>query len=270
METGRIIRLAVLAVLGIVTLILFVAFAPFTTVKAGNRAVVTVFGDVRPGSLLPGFNFINPIAKVHEINVQIQKADVKGDAASKDLQHVNTNLTINYHIDAGSVDRLYSEIGMSYEAKVLDGTAQDAFKAVTSQYTAEELISKREAVRQAIKSALANKVKQLSNGTIDVDDVFITNFDFSKEFNSAIEAKQQADQLAQKATRDLQRIEVEAKQRIAQATAEAEAIRIQASAIQAQGGAAYVSLKATEKWNGVMPQFVGSAMPFIQMPMGTK
>lgn len=251
---------------GLILLIVAVALWPFVSVSAGHRGVVTLFGNVRGVALDPGLKFVNPMSHVRQMNVQVQKAEIKGDAASRDLQHVNTTLTVNFALDPKMVTQLYSNVGMDYEAKLLDGTAQDAFKGVTAGYTAEELISKREDVRAKIKDALRTKVSHLSEGAIVVDDVFITNFDFSPEFNAAIEAKQSASQKAQKAQQDLTRIKIEAEQRIATADAEAKAIKIQADAINASGGAAYVNLQAVNKWNGILPTYTGGgALPFINI-----
>lgn len=259
------IKWIVTGVVGLIFLIVLITMWPMVSVPAGHRGVVTMFGDVRGKALEPGLNFVSPMAHVRDMNVQVQKAVIKGDAASKeDLQHVSTTLTVNFALNPAKVTELYSNVGADYEVKLLDGTAQDAFKGVTSQYTAEELITKREDVRSRIRDVLTAKVKHLSEGAIVVDDVFITNFDFSKEFNDAIEAKQSASQKAQKAQQDLIRIKIEAEQRIATADAEAKAIKIQAEAIVSTGGAAYVQLQAINKWNGQMPYYTGGPLPFIQ------
>lgn len=252
------------AVVAMLLLLTAISLWPFIIVPPGNRGVVVLLGNVQDRILEPGFNTVNPMAHVKDINVQMQKANIKGDAASKDLQHVSTTLTVNFALDPKRVAQLYSNVGLDYEAKLLDGTAQDAFKGITAQYTAEELITKREMVRAGIRDALTAKVSHLSTGAVIVDDVFITNFDFSKEFNDAIEAKQSASQRAQKAQQDLIRIKIEAEQNVATAKGNAEAIKIQAEAIQAQGGQAYVQLQAINKWNGALPYYTGGPLPFIQ------
>jgi regulator of protease activity HflC (stomatin/prohibitin superfamily) len=255
------------AVSAIVLVVVLFAMWPLASIPAGHRGVVTLFGNVQGRVLEPGLNLINPMAHVYDVNVQQQKIDIKGDAASKDLQHVSTTLAVNYHLNPTTVDKLFANIGLDYQSKLLLGTAQDAFKGVTSQYTAEQLIGKREDVRTNIRQILAAKVAHLSGNTLDVDDVFITNFDFSKEFNDAIESKQSASQKAEKAMQDLRRIKTEAEQRIAQAEGEAKAIAIQAQAVTSQGGAAYVQLQAIQKWDGKLPMYqLGGAQPFIQLP----
>jgi regulator of protease activity HflC (stomatin/prohibitin superfamily) len=119
-------------------------------------------------------------------------------------------------------------------------------------------------VKDAIKNDLAERLDSFS---ILVDDFSIVNFDFSSEFNRAIEAKQVAEQNALKAKNDLDRIKIEAEQKIAAAQAEAEAIRIQAEAITQQGGRDYVQLQAIERWNGQLPaqMIPGATVPFIDL-----
>jgi regulator of protease activity HflC (stomatin/prohibitin superfamily) len=148
------------------------------------------------------------------------------------------------------------------ESKVIDPRIQEVVKAVVARYSAEELLAKREEVKQEVELALRN---QLASYNIVVEAIQITNFQFSASFDHAIEAKQTAEQNALKAKNDLERIKIEADQKIAMAKAEAETIRIQADAIRAQGGAEYVQLKAIEKWNGQLPQVSGANTPFISL-----
>ena len=77
-----------------------------------------------------------------------------------------------------------------------------------------------------------------------------------------------ATQQKQKAEQDLQRIEVEAKSRVAQAEGEAKAISIQAQAIQSNGGANYVQLQWIEKWNGKLPETVVNGSTGMMLNMG--
>lgn len=259
------IRMIVSGVALFLGIIMLFAFWPFVSVNAGHRGVLVVFGQVNPVSLAEGFHMVNPLAHVIEIDTRLQKAEAKGEAASKDLQSVHTTLAINFLLTSDSVPALYREVGMDYEIKVIDPIVQDRFKAVTAQYTAEQLITHREEVRQKVKKQVIDGVQDRMP-TIRIQDVLITNFDFSPQFNAAIEQKQVAEQQALKAERDLQRIKVEAEQRIAQAKAEAEAIRIQAQSISAQGGEEYVRLKWVEKWNGTLPTTtLGNATPLISI-----
>ncbi len=249
---------------GILGFIVFVIIlGSFTTISAGERGVKTRFGVV-VGVLDPGLHFKTPlIEKVTKLDVQTQKEQTEADAASSDLQTVKATIAVNYNLAYEKVGDLYQRLGADYSAKVIDPAIQEVVKAVTARYTAEQLITKRAEVTDDIQSQLSTK---LASSDILVTGVSIVNFDFSKTFNEAIEAKVTAEQNALAAKNKLDQVKYEADQRIAEAQGEAQAIKIQAEAIQHQGGAEYVNLKAVEKWDGSLPQYMmGSSVPFINL-----
>lgn len=263
---------------GVAVLILLVAgctLNPLAIVPAGHMGVVTLFGKVQPEPITPGLNMVIPLSKVHYVNTQINKHDSQGDAASKDLQSVHTTITTNFNILPGSAAKLYSEVGMDYEAKLFDGAVQETFKAITANYTAEELIKKREQVTGEITQLFKAKISSLSNESIRIDAVFIKNFQFGAAFNKAIEEKQVAEQTALKASRDLDRIKIEADQarahaqgqadaRVMSAKAEAESFRLKSLQITES----MIRMAAVEKWDGNLPQVLGAgAVPFVNIPM---
>ena len=261
------VKNVVSVIVALVVAVVLYAFWPLVSIPAGHKGVVTIFGEVKDGALSPGLNIVNPMAHVIDVNTQVQKIEIEGAASSKDLQQIHTKIAVNYHLAQDSVQRLFSDVGMQYETKIINPAVQEAFKAVSAKYTATELIEKRGDVKALIQTALAEAVEKVSSKTVVIDEVFITNFQFSDSFAKAVEEKQTAEQRVLTEQRNLQRIEVQAKQRIAQATAEAEAIRIQAQSISAQGGMAYVNLKAIEKWNGTLPNYMmGNAVPFVNLP----
>lgn len=263
---GNTFKLVVSAIVCLIVLIVLWTFWPLVSVSAGHKGIVTMFGEVKPGSLDPGLSFVNPMAHVIDINTQVQKVEVKGVAASKDLQQIHTTITVNYHLAPTGVDRLYSTVGLDFQAKIIQPATQEAFKAVTAKHTATELIEKRGDVKVQMQGALSAAVDAVSAKTIVIDEVFITDFGFTDSFTKAVEAKQTAEQHVLTAQRNLTRIEIEAKQRIAQAEGEAKAIQIQAQSISAQGGQAYVQLKTVEKWNGQLPIYNTGPVPFIELP----
>jgi regulator of protease activity HflC (stomatin/prohibitin superfamily) len=171
---------------------------------------------------------------------------------------------LNYHLNENKLSEIYSTIGTDVENKIIAPRIQEVVKAVVAKYSAEQLLSMREAVKNEIAAALRRSISEYN---VVVEDIQITNFHFSQSFNAAIEAKQTAEQQAMKARNDLERVKVEAEQKVAMAEAEAEQIRIQAEAIQKQGGKEYVQLKAIEKWDGKLPAYMGgnAPMPFIDV-----
>jgi len=245
-------------------IVVMILWGCFYTVKSGERALVLRFGQVQE-VVSDGLHFKMPfIESVIVVDVRTQKSRAPANAGTKDLQTVTTEVALNYHLNAAALQDTYTRIGLDVENKVIEPRIQEIVKAVIARFSAEELLTRRDAVKQEIATGLRTS---LASYNISVEDIQITNFSFSRAFDEAIEAKQTAEQNALKARNDLDRIKVEAEQKITMAQAEAETIRIQAQAIKEQGGEEYVKMKAIEKWNGVLPQYTGGGtMPFITVP----
>jgi prohibitin 2 len=244
-----------------------IAFESFTIVPPGHVGVQVTMGKTNLDNALPeGWSFVNPISSVRAVNVQLQRAELENqNAGTKDMQQVHTDIVVNYRLTAAMVPTIYKEFGLNVSDKVLGPAISEAFKTVTGQYTSEELITKREEVSGKILERLAGKVQPFD---ITVSNISLVNFGFGKAYQDAIDAKMVATQSKLKAEQDLQRIEVEAKSRIAQAEGEAKAIKIQAEAIQSNGGQAYVQLQWIEKWNGQMPNTVVNGGKDMMLNLG--
>lgn len=251
---------AIVAVLAILAVPLSIK-----TVGASQRGVVLNWGAFNGRVLQPGLNWRVPVMQhIVKMNVSVQKSDVTATAATKDLQDVTTIIALNWSLQPERVGDVYVSYQRSIDTRLILPSVQEAVKAATAKFTAEELITRRSEVRDEIRVNLLNKIEQAH---VIINEFNIVEFTFSSSFNTAIESKVRAEQEALTAKNQLDRVRFEAEQRIATATAEAEAIRIQAGAIQQQGGANYVNLKAIEKWDGKLPQqFVpGSALPFVTL-----
>ena len=242
--TGKIIIIAVAAIL-----VIAAAFTCFTVVKAGHTGVVLTFGAVEEKVMSEGLNFKIPFVQtVVQMNNRTQKTETEGTASSKDLQILSYVVAVNYHVNDASSAKLYQDVGLDYGNVIIVPAIQESIKAVSAQFTAEELITKRQSVGDQIKDALAEKIGSYG---ITVEMFNIVNFDFSEEFNAAVEAKQTAQQQALKAEQDLARIEVEAKQKITQAEAEAESIRLVQEALSSSPD--YIEYIKWNKWDGKLP-----------------
>ena len=238
----------------------FLAVNSFTVIGAGERGVVfSKFGGVQPGvrgeGLQPKIPFIHSIIP---LDVKIHKSETDASASSKDLQTVASRIALNYHIDPSNAWKIYQEVGMSYEERLIDPLVQESVKATSAQFTAEELITRRAEVSNQIKEMLSAR---LMPRNVIVDEFNIVDFNFSNVFNSAIEDKQRAEQEALKAQRDLERIKIEAEQKITAAQAEAESQRLQRETITDS----LLQLRAIEKWDGRLPQVAGAGVPFIDL-----
>lgn len=236
-------------------------FSTVYVIDAGYSGVLLTFGKVEPTAVQPGLHFKLPIIQgIVPIEVRTQKYEADASASSSDLQVVTAKIATNYHLVASSVPQLYNDIGLSYTERVIQPMEQEVVKAVTAKFTAEELITKREEVRQEIKRLMTERLQSRS---IIVEEVSIVNFDFSPSFNEAIENKVTMEQNALAAKNKLEQVKYEAQQQIEEARGKAEAISIESQALRENPD--ILQLRAIEKWNGIMPQVTGGAMPFIQV-----
>lgn len=254
----------VLVIVGILV-VLFLFARPWVQVGAGERGVVLNFGAVQDYVLGEGLHFRVPVMQtVVLMDVKVQKSLTNAAASSSDLQEVSSEVALNYHIIPDKANVVYQTIGMYFKERIIDPAVQEVVKAVTARYTAEELITKRPAVSEAMRTTLSDR---LLEHNIAVDAFSIVGFSFSKIFMEAIEAKQTAEQLALKARRDLDRIKIEAEQKITAAKAEAESLRLQREALTPDLidlRRVEANMRAIEKWNGILPQVTGAgAVPFI-------
>lgn len=253
-----------LGVAGVIALIIVITVFPFTIISAGQVGIVKNLGRI-DRTIEAGLHWVTPLTEsVTKIDVTIQKEQTTVAAASKDLQTVSTAVALQYNVDGTKLTDLLSRVGENYRETIIDPAIQESVKAATANYTAEELITKRQLVKDEIKGSLTER---LAKDDLVVNDVSITDFDFSESFNSAIEAKVTAEQNALAQKNKLEQVKYEADQRIAQATAEAQAIKIQAQAVTQQGGEDYVRLQAIQKWDGQLPQqFIpGMTLPFLNV-----
>ena len=253
-----------------------VAYASVQIVDAGHRGVLLHWNavDTTVPPLDEGLHFVAPFAdSVINIEVRTLKYVKSTSSASKDLQTVSTTVTVNYRPSPDSVHQLYKTVGLDYENRIIQPAVEEVVKQVTANYNAEELITKRPAVKSDIEREITER---LTDFNIITEVISITDFQFSPLFAAAIEAKVEAEQKALKAENDLRRIEVEARQNeqqakgvaaanIAQAEGEAEAITIINTAL-AQNPR-YLEWLKTQAWDGKLPLVVGEGgTPFIQIP----
>ena len=251
------------------------------TVEEGHRGIKLVWGaaegdkPLEPG--LHGYNIFT--SSIEEVNVQERKFEQVAMAATKDQQMVSTTVAVNFSPSDSKVIELYREIGADpkkWEQTVLKPQIQEVIKSVTAEYTALELVTKRPEVKSKVTEDLMARIT-MNYFDVPSNGVSITDFKFSEVYMKAIEAKQVAEQEAQRAQNelernalDVQKIEQKAKAEkaaaIAKAEGEAESLRIRAEAAAAfhdkvSKSATSASLRHMEiqTWNGVAPTYVGEA-----------
>ncbi|AIQ76568.1 MULTISPECIES: prohibitin family protein [Paenibacillus] len=254
-----------------VLIVLLIGANSFVSVEYGHVGLYKTFGKLNDNTLSPGIHFKIPfIQTVIQVNTQVTKAETDTSASSKDLQPVSTHVAVNYSVNKASAFNLMNNIGGNFDSVIINPAIQEIVKEVTAKYPAEDLITRRDVVSSEISEHLTAR---LAKYDLIVNDINIVNFKFSEAFNQSIEAKQVAQQQALKAENDLRRIEIEAKQKIAQAQAEAESLRLKKQEVTpelVQLKQIEVQEKALEKWNGVLPSVTGGATPFVDVQSLTK
>ena len=258
-KTGRYILLGVIALL-----ILVVASQCFVIVNPGHTGIVVTLGSVEPGVMTEGLHFKIPLMQtVVQMDNRTQKIEAEGTASSKDLQIISYVIALNYRVSNDSSATLYKGVGNDYKTIIIAPAIQESIKAVTAGFTAEELITKRQQVSEQIKEVLSAKI--LPYGL--QSEIFnIVNFDFSSEFNAAVEAKQTAQQAALKAEQDLVRIEVEAQQTVARAKAEAESIKLIQDTLRTSPE--YIEYIKWSAWDGKLPNVMAGSDAGLMLDIG--
>jgi regulator of protease activity HflC (stomatin/prohibitin superfamily) len=257
---------------GILLFIVFIIlWGTFVIVPAGHRGVVLWWGSVEKRIMGEGLNFKVPVAEtVIKVDVRVQPHPFKEiDAASKEYQMVKLTGMMNFHIDPSFVNDLYQKVGLDFADKVIDPAFNDFVKEVVPIYLITEILPKREDIR---KRAMMKLGDNLARYHIIVDDIYFANIRFSPEYEKAVEAKQVAQQQVETQRQVLAQREIEAQQKVATAKGEAESILVVAQG-QAKANDALsrsispilVQYKGIERWNGILPQVSGGAVPFIDL-----
>lgn len=258
------------AVALVVAIILFCSSA--TIVPSGSTGVIVKLGKVSNDTYSEGFHFKTPfITRVVDVSNKVQLLEVEASAVSRDLQTVNSKLAINYRLVAASSASMYQNVGMDYETILIAPAVQESVKASTAKYTAEGLITQRDAVGDEIKVALEAK---LNSYGIYIEKFSIINFDFSAEYDKAIEEKQVSEQQKLKAEIDKEKAiieaEAEAETKRVQAQGKADATLIEANATAEANKAISESIDNNvlmymqlDKWSGQLPQVTGGDNGFI-------
>lgn len=239
-KTRKIIIIAGSSVFALILLI-----SCFTTVKSGEVGLKTRFGKITDTALTEGVNFKIPIVeKITKINIKVQKSEMQSEASTKDLQIVDTNVAVNYRINAENATTLFREVGTGYEETVLQPAIKESIKSAIAQYNAEEITVNRSAVSQSCLKAIQDKVVKYG---IIIEDFNLTDFNFTEEYTKAIEAKQVAEQ-------NLERSKLEAETKVVEAEATKKANELLQESLTKE----LLIKQFIEKWDGVLPKVTGN------------
>jgi regulator of protease activity HflC (stomatin/prohibitin superfamily) len=230
-------------------------------VDTGERGIETNFGKVT-GEVSEGMHFYNPFtSSIITMDTRTLKWEYDDETYTKDIQQAKMHVVVNYNLDPAHASDVYLSVGHNWEQKLLPQTVQGTLKSVIGEWDAMSLIGNRAKaqaeIQERISAALADK-------HILVTRVEISNIDYAKEFEAAVEAKVKAIQEAEQAKNNTVRVAEEAKQAVLTAEGEAKAMQIKAQALSANAN--LVQYEAVQKWDGKLPDYMmGNSVPFINI-----
>jgi regulator of protease activity HflC (stomatin/prohibitin superfamily) len=197
---------------------------------------------------------------VKRLDMRIQKSEYDTNSSSKDMQTVQTKFAINWRIDGTKVAHVYRTIGNEDDilSNIIDPALSETLKAAMAKKTAEEVLTKREELKDEIDEVI--KKKMLAYGVV-VESINITNVEFSHDFAAAIEAKQVAEQKAQQAVYEAQQATQTANAERNRAKGQADAQTLLKTTLTPE----LLKMKAIEKWDGKFPQYMSGSLPFLSI-----
>ncbi|ERN40409.1 membrane protease subunit, stomatin/prohibitin-like protein [Rubidibacter lacunae KORDI 51-2] len=262
------------AVIGgiVAALVVLVGLNSFVIINPGQAGVLSILGKAQDGALLEGIHFKPPLVSTVDVyDVTVQKFEVPAQSATKDLQDLTASFAINFRLDPTRVvdiRRTQGTLG-NVVSKIIAPQTQEAFKTAAARRTVEEAITKRSELKEDFDLALNERLEKYG---ILVLDTSVVDLNFTKEFAQAVEDKQIAEQRAQRAVYIAREAEQQAQAEINRAKGKAEAQRLLAETLRAQGGALVLQKEAIEAWRqggSQMPQVLvmggnsNASVPFL-------
>jgi regulator of protease activity HflC (stomatin/prohibitin superfamily) len=228
--------------------VILLSFSSFVIINPGQAGVLSILGKARDGALLEGVHFKPPLISAVDIyDVTVQKFEVPAQSSTRDLQDLSARFAINFRLDPTEVVEVRRKQGTleNIVSKIIAPQTQESFKIAAARRTVEEAITKRTELKQDFDTALSDRLQKYG---IIVLDTSVVDLAFSPEFSRAVEEKQIAEQRAQRAVYVAQEAEQQAQAEINRARGKAEAQRLLAETLRAQGGQLVLQKEAIEAW----------------------
>lgn len=255
-------------IVGGIILLAIIFFASIKTIPTGYVGVKTRFGQVQNDTIQEGLNFKLPfIESIVKIDCRTQKIEYEMEASSKDLQKIsNIKIAVNYGVDKQKANILYREIGKDFKSVIVEPAIYETMKSSIANYTAEELVTKRQEVSNKAQETLTERLKDKG---INITSLSMTDLSFSAEFDQAIEKKQVVEQQTQQAKYELEKAKVENEKKVENAKTEAEVMKQQNQEITDKTlelKRLEIQQKLIEKWNGQLPSTsLGDNIPMLNI-----
>ncbi|HAJ60524.1 MAG TPA: primosomal protein [Cyanobacteria bacterium UBA8543] len=228
--------------------LILLSLSSFIIINPGQAGVMSILGKARDGVLLEGIHLKPPLISTVDIyDLTVQKFEVPAQSSTKDLQDLSASFAINFRLDPTEVVEIRRKQGtlQNIVSKIIAPQTQESFKIAAARRTVEEAITKRSELKQDFDTALSDRLDKYGIMVLDTSVVDLT---FSPEFSKAVEEKQIAEQRAQRAVYVAREAEQEAQAEINRAKGKAEAQRLLAETLKAQGGQLVLQKEAIAAW----------------------
>ena len=252
--------------------VLLLSLSSFIIITPGQAGVLSILGKAREGALLEGIHIKPPLISTVDIyDVTVQKFEVPAQSSTQDLQELSASFAINFRLDPTQVVNIRRTQGtlQNIVAKIIAPQTQESFKIAAAKRTVEQAITQRDLLKRDFDEALSSRLEKYG---IIILDTSVVDLTFSTEFSKAVEEKQIAEQRAQRGVYVAQEAEQQAQAEINIAQGKAEAQRLLAETLKAQGGSLVLMKEAIEAWKlggGQVPKVLvingdsNSSVPFL-------
>ena len=235
------------AVLVVVAIIVITNLNPVFVVGPGEVGVTFNRLSGKTASYSQGMHYRIPVIHgVSKFDVKTQRIDIVAFSASKDLQKVEVEVVVNTHLLYEKVNDLFIKVGKDYVVKVVEPAVNECVKAASAQFPVEDIIVKREVLKQQIEDTLRT---QLMTYNIVVENVSLVNIKFDPEFEKIVEQKQIEEQKIKTAEYVKQQAEQNKLATIARAEGEAKAQQLLRESVNDKT----IAYKWIDKWDGKLP-----------------
>jgi regulator of protease activity HflC (stomatin/prohibitin superfamily) len=232
----------------VVAALVLIAFNSFVILNPGQAGVLSILGKAQDSVLLEGIHLRPPlVSNVDIYDLTVQKFEVPAESSTKDLQDLKASFAINFRLDPLQVVEIRRTQGtlQNIVAKIIAPQTQESFKIAAARRTVEEAITKRDELKEDFDNALGDRLDKYG---ILILDTSVVDLSFSPEFAKAVEEKQIAEQKSQRAVYVAREAEQQAQADINRAKGKAEAQRLLAETLRAQGGQLVLQKEAIEAW----------------------